>query len=87
MGRDRHGGRAVLLKAAERVYGLVKAFAQCLADKRAAGKIRHTFADLGADGAAAPALRPTDWARSLRRSAPTPTSRPGRARGPGPSTS
>ena len=27
-------------------YGLVKAFAQCLADKRAAEKIRHTFADL-----------------------------------------
>ena len=39
-------GGAVLLKAAERVYGLVKAFARCLADKRAAGKIRHTFADL-----------------------------------------
>ena len=36
------------------MYGLVKAFAQCLADKRAAGKIRHTFADLGADGASAP---------------------------------
>ena len=28
-------GGAVLLKAAERVYGLVKAFARCLADKRA----------------------------------------------------
>ena len=28
------------------MYGLVKAFAQCLADKRAAEKIRHTFADL-----------------------------------------
>ena len=39
-------GGAVLLKAAERVYGLVKAFARCLADKRAAEKIRHTFADL-----------------------------------------
>ena len=39
-------GGAVLLKAAERVYGLVKAFARCLADKRVAGKIRHTFADL-----------------------------------------
>ena len=34
-------GGAVLLKAAERVYGLVKAFAQCLADKRAAEKIHH----------------------------------------------
>ena len=33
-------------RPAERVYGLVKAFARCLADKRAAGKIRHTFADL-----------------------------------------
>ena len=30
----------------ERVYGLVKAFARCLADKRAPGKIRHTLADL-----------------------------------------
>ena len=28
-------GGGVLLKAAERVYGLVKAFAGCLADKRA----------------------------------------------------
>ena len=28
------------------VYGLVKAFARCLADKRAPGKIRHTLADL-----------------------------------------
>ena len=28
-------GGAVLLKAAERVYGLVKAFARCLSDKRA----------------------------------------------------
>ncbi len=34
-------GGAVLLKAAERVYGLVKAFARCLADKRTPGKIRH----------------------------------------------
>ena len=39
-------GGGVLLKAAERVYGLVKAFARCLADKRAPGKIRHTLADL-----------------------------------------
>ena len=39
-------GGAVLLKAAERVYGLVKAFARCLTDKRAPGKIRHTLADL-----------------------------------------
>ena len=40
-------GGAVLLKAAERVYGLVKAFARCLSDKRAPEKIRHTLADLG----------------------------------------
>ena len=39
-------GGAVLLKAAERVYGLVKAFARCLSDKRAPVKIRHTLADL-----------------------------------------
>ena len=42
---DTDGG-AVLLKAAERVYGLVKAFARCLSDKRAPEKIRHTLADL-----------------------------------------
>ena len=28
------------------MYGVVKAFARCLADKRAPGKIRHTLADL-----------------------------------------
>ena len=39
-------GGAVLLKAAERMYGLVKAFARCLADRRAPGKVRHTLADL-----------------------------------------
>ena len=39
-------GGAVLLKAAERVYGVVTAFARCLADQRAPGKIRHTLADL-----------------------------------------
>ena len=33
-------GGAVLLKAAERVYGFVKAFARCLADRRAPGKMR-----------------------------------------------
>ena len=38
-------GGAVLLKAAERVYGLVKAFARRLSDKRAPEKIRHTLAD------------------------------------------
>ena len=39
-------GGAVLLKAAERIYGLVKAFAGCLFDKRAPDKTRHTLADL-----------------------------------------
>ena len=39
-------GGAVLLKAAERVYGLVKIFARCLVDKRAPEKIRHTLEDL-----------------------------------------
>ena len=39
-------GGAVLLKAAERVYGLVKAFARCLVDRRAPEKIRHTLEDL-----------------------------------------
>ena len=35
-----------MLKATERVYGLVKAFAGCRADKRAPGKVRHTLAEL-----------------------------------------
>ena len=39
-------GGAVLLTAAGRVYGVVKAFARCLADRRAPGKIRHTLEDL-----------------------------------------
>ncbi len=39
-------GGAVLLKAAERVYGLVETFAGCLADRRDPEKIRHTLADL-----------------------------------------
>ena len=39
-------GGAILLKAAERVYGLVKAFAGCLFDKRAPDKTRHSLADL-----------------------------------------
>ena len=39
-------GGAVLLKAAERVYGLVKAFALCLVDQRAPAKTRHTLAEL-----------------------------------------
>ena len=34
-------GGAILLKAAERIYGLVKAFAGCLFDKRAPDKTRR----------------------------------------------
>ena len=37
---------AVLLKAAERVYGLVAGFARCLVDRRELGKIRHTLTEL-----------------------------------------
>ena len=44
--QGRSDGRAVLLKAAARVYGLVRACVRCLADTRAPGKIRHTLADL-----------------------------------------
>ena len=36
-------GGAVLRKAGEWVYGFGKAFARCLADRRAAGKIRHAL--------------------------------------------
>jgi len=39
-------GGAVLLKAAERQYGMVDEFADCLVDARQPGKIRHTLADL-----------------------------------------
>ena len=39
-------GGAILLKAAERIYGLVKAFAGYLVDKRAPNKTRHSLADL-----------------------------------------
>ena len=39
-------GGAFLLKAAERIYGLVKAFAGCLFDKRAPDKTQHSLADL-----------------------------------------
>ena len=37
-------GGAVLLKAAERVYGLVAGFAGYLVDQREPGKSRHTLA-------------------------------------------
>ncbi|MGH8223324.1 MAG: IS1380 family transposase [Woeseiaceae bacterium] len=39
-------GGAVLLKAAERRYGLIDGFAQCLVDERQPGKVRHTLEDL-----------------------------------------
>ena len=39
-------GGAVLLKAAEKVYGLVAGFVRCLVDCREPGKVRHTLADL-----------------------------------------
>ena len=39
-------GGAVLLKAAERRYGLVDGFARCLFDDRQPGKVRHTLEDL-----------------------------------------
>lgn len=39
-------GGAVLLKAAERRYGLIDGIARCLVDERQPGKVRHTLADL-----------------------------------------
>ncbi len=39
-------GGAVLLKAAERQYGLIEGFAACLVDERQPGKVRHTLEDL-----------------------------------------
>ena len=39
-------GGAVLLKAAERRYGLIDGFARCLVDERQPAKVRHTLADL-----------------------------------------
>ena len=39
-------GGAVLLKAAERLYGLVAGFSRCLVDRRELGKIRHTLTEL-----------------------------------------
>ena len=35
-----------MLKAAERQYGLIDGFAECLVDDRQPGKVRHTLADL-----------------------------------------
>jgi len=39
-------GGAVLLKAADRRYGLIDGFARCLVDDRQPGKVRHTVEDL-----------------------------------------
>ena len=39
-------GGAVLLKAAERQYGLLDGFAECLVDDRQPGKVRHPLGDL-----------------------------------------
>lgn len=39
-------GGAVLLKAAERRYGLIDGFARCLVDDRQPGKVRHPLEDL-----------------------------------------
>jgi hypothetical protein len=39
-------GGAVLLKAAERRYGVIDGFARCLVDGRQPGKVRHTLDDL-----------------------------------------
>jgi hypothetical protein len=39
-------GGAVLLKAAERRYGLIDGFARCLVDDRQVRKVRHTLEDL-----------------------------------------
>ena len=51
------------LKAAERVYGLVKAFARCLVDHRAPEKIRHTLEDLVGQRVFGIACGHPDWAR------------------------
>ncbi len=39
-------GGAVLLRAAERQYGVIDGFADCLVDDRQPGKVRHSLADL-----------------------------------------
>ena len=36
----------MLLKAAEKMYGLVARFVRCLVDRLDPGKVRHTLADL-----------------------------------------
>ena len=39
-------GGAILLKAADRRYGLIEALAGCLCDKRQAGKVEHSLREL-----------------------------------------
>jgi hypothetical protein len=39
-------GGAILLKAADRRYGLIQALAGCLRDKRQAGKVDHSLREL-----------------------------------------
>src|SRR6202790_2938959 len=39
-------GGAILLKAADRRYGLIEALAGCLRDKRQAGKVDHSLREL-----------------------------------------
>ena len=39
-------GGALLLKAAERRYGLIDSWADCLTDTRQAGKVDHSFREL-----------------------------------------
>jgi hypothetical protein len=39
-------GGAILLKAAEKRYGVIDGFARCLVDDRQPGKVRHTLEDL-----------------------------------------
>jgi len=46
---QRHGssdGGAILLKAADRAYGLIGGLAGCLEDKRQAGKVDHSLREL-----------------------------------------
>ena len=68
-------GGAILLKAAERRYGLIGGLARCLEDKRQAGKIDHSLHELlaqrvfsiacGYPDANDCALSPRTWRRDL----------------------
>ena len=58
-------GGAVLLKAAERRYGLIDGFARCLVDDRQPAKVRHTLADSSGSGCSgSPADMPTPTMRT-----------------------